>query len=292
MRFKISPVLNIQIYFKGAHIMLIEVRKLVESLYIDNPKKIQEALKVLLEAPPADGEDYVIVAIKEAIDAGRLSPKSDATTTISATIAEMSPHRDLLVAIGNGINNPVIRQNPSWINDIIFKDTGIKPEARQAFWDCIDKVQEVKALFAGARYSSAIDERCVPTPADPDPKPSSPTIDELCDDEPDSADTVDAYGYAYVSSTPTVDELCGDESCDEPGDSQHRPDPVPSDWKIDDTCTGSNTTSADSGDTTSTAGAPPDANTDVLPEDAVNDEWPPKGDQGKFYSEGREVYFI
>lgn len=283
MRFKISPVLNIQIYFKGAHIMLIEVRKLVESLYIDNPKKIQEALKVLLEAPPADGEDYVIVAIKEAIDAGRLSPKSDATTTISATIAEMSPHRDLLVAIGNGINNPVIRQNPSWINDIIFKDTGIKPEARQAFWDCIDKVQEVKALFAGARYSSAIDERCVPTPADPDPKPSSPTIDELCDDEPDSADTVDAYGYAYVSSTPTVDE---------PGDNQHRPDPVPSDWKIDDTCTSPNTASADSGDTASTAGAPPDANTDVLPEDATIDKWPPEDSQGQFYSEGREVYFI
>ena len=218
--------------------MLIEVRKLVESLYIDDPKKIQEALKVLLEAPPADGEDYVIVAIKEAIDNGRLLPCGKTAAIISGIIAEMSPCREILTAIAEGVNDPIVCQDPNWINDIIFKDTGIKPEARQGFWDCIDKVQEVKALFAEARYSSAVDERCVPTPAGSDPKSGSPTIDELCDDEP------------------------------EPASPEHyRPDPVPSDWKKDDSCTDPDDTSVSGDSDTPAAGAPPDANTDKWPED-------------------------
>lgn len=270
------------------------IRKTVESIYIDNLKDLQKALRSLLETP--EGQDYVIVILKEAIDNGRLLPCGKTAAIISGIIAEMSPCREILTAIAEGVNDPIVCQDPNWINDIIFKDTGIKPEARRAFWERLYRVKEVKQLFADAPITNAIDERCTPI-TEKKKTETEPVTDKLRvstshANGDSTADTVDAYGYAYVSSTPTVDELCGDESCDGPGDSQHRPDPVPSDWKIDDTCTGSNTTSADSGDTTSTAGAPPDANTDVLPEDAVNDEWPPKGDQGKFYSEGREVYFI
>lgn len=236
MRFKISPVLNIQILSKECTLMLKEVRKFVEGLYIDNPKEIQKALKVLLEVPPAEGEDYIVVVIKEAIDGGYLSPCSKTAAIISGIIGEVSPHRDILATVAEGINETVC-QDPNWLNDIIFEDTDIEPEARQAFWDCIDKVQEVRQLFAEARYSSAVDERCVPTPAGSDPKPGSPSIDELCDDEPDSATT-----------------------------EHHRPDPIPSDWKKDDTCAGIDKAGADSGSDTSTGGAPPDANTDAWPE--------------------------
>lgn len=233
--------------------MLNEVRKLVEGLYLDNPKKIQEALKVLLEAPPAEGEDYIIIVLKEAIDGGYLSlcgkntDIESAAAIISGIISEASPHRDILAAVAEGINDQTVCQDPNWLNDIIFEDTDIESEARQAFWGCINKVQEVKRLFAGARYSSAIDERCVPTPADPDPEPSGPTIDELCDDEPDPA-------------TPK----------------HYRPDPIPTDWKKDDSCTDSDNTSVSGDSDTPAAGAPPDANTDVWPEN----------DDGSYFLDG------
>lgn len=232
--------------------MLNEVRKLVEGLYLDNPKKIQEiqeALKALLEAPPVEGEDYIIVAIKEAIDGGYLSPCGKTAAIISGIISEATLHRDILTAVAEGINDQVVCQDPNWLNDIIFEDTDIEPEARQAFWDCIDRVQEVKALFAGARYSSAVDERCVPTPAGPDPKSSSPSIDELCDDEPNSAAT-----------------------------EQHRPDPIPSDWKKDDTCVTDDSVDTDSTDNHSQA----ESSTDKWPED----------DAGNYFVDGDYVDYF
>ena len=212
------------------------VRKFVEGIYVNNLKSLQKALKSLLETP--QGEDYVIIVLKEAIDGGHLLPCSKTAAIISGIVADASPHRDILTAVAEGINDPTVCQDPNWLNDIIFEDTDIEPEARQGFWDCIDKVQEVKALFAEARYSSAVDERCVPTPAGSDPKSGSPTIDELCDDEP------------------------------EPASPEHyRPDPVPSDWKKDDSCTDPDDASVSGVSDTPAAGAPPDANTDKWPED-------------------------
>lgn len=234
--------------------LLVEVRKLVEALYLDNPKKIQGALKVLLEAPPAEGEDYIIIVLKEAIDGGYLSPCGKTAAIISGIIGEISPHRDILATVAEGINDQtVVCQGPNWLNDIIFEDVDIEPEARQAFWDRIDRVQEVKRLFAGARYSTAVDDRCVPTPAEPDSESSS-SDDDRCTP-------------THVSkSSPTIDELCDDEP--EPASPEHyRPDPVPSDWKKDDSCTDPDDTSVSGDSDTPAAGAPPDANTDKWPED-------------------------
>ena len=122
MRFKISPVLNIQILSKECTLMN-EVRKLVEGLYLDNPRKIQESLKALLEAPPAEGEDYIIVAIKEAIDGGYLSPCGKTAAIISGIISEATLHRDILAAVAEGINDQVVCQDPNWLNDIIFEES-------------------------------------------------------------------------------------------------------------------------------------------------------------------------
>ena len=230
---------------------LKEVRKLVEGIYVNNLKSLQKALKSLLETP--QGEDYVIIVLKEAIDGGHLLPCSKTAAIVSGIVADASPHRDILTAVAEGINDSIICQNSDWLNDIIFEDVDIEPEARQAFWDCIDRVQEVKRLFAGARYSTAVDDRCVPTPAEPDPSlsaddgctpthvsKSSPTIDELCDDEP---------------------ELASPE--------HYRPDPVPSDWKKDDSCTGDNNPD----DTTSGQ------------EESATDKWP-EDDTGSYFIDG------
>ena len=221
--------------------MLNEVRELVEGLYINSPKKIQEALKVLLEAPPSEGEDYVIISIKEAIDGGHLPPCSKTAAIVSGIIADSAPKRDILMSVADGINDSIVCQDPDWLEDIIFGDTDIPKDSRQAFWSRIDKVQEVKQLFAQAPYSSAIDERCKPIPATPG---ATPTIDDLCDDDDGSASTADQY----------------------------RPDPIPSDWKKDDTCAGIDKAGAESGSDASTGGAPPDANTDVWPEGDVDYE--------------------
>ena len=235
--------------------MLNEVRELVEGLYINSPRKIQEALKALLEAPPSEGEDYIIIVLKEAIDGGHLPLCSKTAAIVSGIIAESTPHRDILMSVADGINDSIVCQDPDWLEDIIFGDTDIPKDSRQAFWDCIDRVQEVKRLFAGARYSTAVDDRCVPTPAEPDSESSSsdddrctpthiskpsPTIDELCDDEPDSA-------------TP------------EP----YHPDPARSGWKKDDSCTGGNNPD----DTTSGQ------------EESATDKWP-EDDTGSYFIDG------
>ena len=229
------------------------VRKFVEGIFVNNLKTLQKALKSLLETP--QGEDYIIIVLKEAIDGGRLLPCSKTAAIISGIVAEASPHRDILTAVAEGINDPTVCQDPNWLNDIIFEDVDIEPEARQAFWDYIDRVQKVKQLFAGARYSTAVDDRCVPTPAEPDSESSSsdddrctpthiskpsPTIDELCDDEPDSA-------------TP------------EP----YHPDPARSGWKKDDSCTGGNNPD----DTTSGQ------------EESATDKWP-EDDTGSYFIDG------
>ena len=227
------------------------VRKFVEGIYVNNLKSLQKALKSLLETP--QGEDYVIIVLKEAIDGGHLLPCSKTAAIISGIVADASPHRDILTAVAEGVNDSVICQNSDWLNDIIFEDTDIEPEVRQAFWDCIDRVQEVKRLFAGARYSTAVDDRCVPTPAEPDSESSS-SDDDRCTP-------------THVSkSSPTIDELCDDEP--EPASPEHyRPDPVPSDWKKDDSCTDPDDASVSGVSDTPAAGAPPDANTDKWPED-------------------------
>ena len=233
--------------------MLNEVRELVEGLYINSPRKIQEALKALLEAPPSEGEDYIIIVLKEAIDGGHLPLCSKTAAIVSGIIAESTPHRDILMSVADGINDSIVCQDPDWLEDIIFGDTDIPKDSRQAFWDCIDRVQEVKRLFAGARYSTAVDDRCVPTPAEPDPE-SSPSAD-------------DRRTPTHISKpSPTIDELCDDEP--EPASPEHyRPDPVPSDWKKDDSCTDPDDASVSGVSDTPAAGAPPDANTDKWPED-------------------------
>ena len=227
------------------------VRKFVEGIYVNNLKSLQKALKSLLETP--QGEDYVIIVLKEAIDGGHLLPCSKTAAIVSGIIAESTPHRDILMSVADGINDSIVCQDPDWLEDIIFGDTDIPKDSRQAFWDCIDRVQEVKRLFAGARYSTAVDDRCVPTPAEPDSESSS-SDDDRCTP-------------THVSkSGPTIDELCDDEP--EPASPEHyRPDPVPSDWKKDDSCTDPDDTSVSGDSDTPAAGAPPDANIDKWPED-------------------------
>lgn len=217
--------------------ILVRVRDLVNGIALDNPCIIQEALKELLEMPATPAHDYIVIVLYEALmnKKKRLEPCSKTAAIISGLILETVTERTVLEAIADGINDPVVCEDPNWLDDIVFKDADISPEERHEFWGCIDRVLEVRELFFKAPHPDGIDERCTPKST---AKPS-PTIDELCDDdEPDSASSA-----------------------------QCRPDPVPSDWKKDDTCTG-----ADSADGTSGHGAPPDANTDVWPEGDVDYE--------------------
>lgn len=183
-----------------------EIRKLVEGFHLQDIDMIQQALKTLLEMAETDKdiEDYLIIIIYEATVNGKLETCSKTAAIVSGLILEANPHRDMLTAIAYGINDWTVCQDPNWLNDVIFEDTDIKPEARHAFWSKIDRVREVKRLFEQAPYSCAIDERCVP-----------------------------------VSPTPTIDDLCDDDGESESAsiNSQYRPDPIPNDWKKDDTCT-------------------------------------------------------
>lgn len=209
-----------------------EIRKLVEVFHLQDIDMIQQALKTLLEMAETnkDIEDYLIIIIYEATVNGKLETCSETAAIVSGLILEANPHRDMLIAIADGINDQTVCQDPNWLNDVIFEDTDIKPEARHAFWSKIDRVREVKRLFEQAPYSCAIDERCTP-----------------------------------VSPTPTIDDLCDDDGESESAsiNNQYRPDPVPSDCKKDDTCVTDDSVDTNPTDNPSQA----ESSTDKWPED-------------------------
>lgn len=223
-------------------------RKLVEGLYLSDINKIQRALKALLETSDRGIEDYLIIVLYEALSKGYLEACSKTAAIISGLILEANPHREMLLAIADGINDSVVNEDPAWLDSVVFEDVDIPVEARYTFWSGLDRVKEVRKLFAQAPYSSAVDERCTPTPAEPYY----------------TSGHVDSYGYAHLDSTPTIDDLCDDEPESEPP-KHYRPDPVPSDWKEDDTC--SNKASTNTSASTSQA----ESTTDKWPEDTTGD---------------------
>lgn len=227
-----------------------EIRKLVEGFYLQDLNMIQKALKTLLEMAETDKniEDYLIIILYESLAKGKLEACSKTAAIVSGLILEANPHRDMLTAIAEGINDQTVCQDPNWFNDVIFEDTDIEPEVRHAFWSKIGRVREVRELFEQAPYSCAIDERCVP-----------------------------------VSPTPTIDDLCDDDGESESAsiNSQYRPDPVPSDWKTDDTCA--------SNDGTDTVD--PTDNSSQTEPPTLTDKWP-EGDTGEYFVDGDYVDYF
>ena len=96
-------------------------------------------------------------------------------------IIKANPHREILRAIAHGINDPVVSRDSNWLDDVIFKDTDIPVEARQEFWESINRVQEVKRLFAQAPHTDAIDERCEPIPLPVDQ--TVPSLEKRTEDD-------------------------------------------------------------------------------------------------------------
>ena len=206
-----------------------EIRKLVEGFHLQDIDMIQQALKTLLEMAETDKdiEDYLIIIIYEATVNGKLETCSKTAAIVSGLILEANPHRDMLTAIADGINDPTVNEDPNRLDNVVFEETDLPVDKRRAFWNKIDRVKEVKKLFAQAPYSSAVDERCAFTPAN-----TEPSIDDLLD---------------HPEPTPT----------------QHRPDSVPSDWKKDDTCVTDDSVDTDPTDNPSQA----ESSTDKWPED-------------------------
>ena len=158
------------------------IRRFIEGLYFDDTERITATLKELFGVPRNDeNEDYLIIALYEACKNGKLKPCSETAATIGALIIKANPHREILRAIAHGINDPVVSRDSNWLDDVIFKDTDIPVEARQEFWESINRVQEVKRLFAQAPHTDAIDERCEPIPLPVDQ--TVPSLEKWTEDD-------------------------------------------------------------------------------------------------------------
>lgn len=159
-----------------------QIRRFIEGLYFNDAKKISKTLKELLDAPcRGENEDYIIVALYEAYKNGKLEPCSETAGIVSELILRTNPHREKLKAIAHCINDPVVSQDPNCLDDVTFEGINIPTEARQRFWESINRVQEVKRLFAQAPHTDAIDERCEPIPLPVDQ--TVPSLEKWTEDD-------------------------------------------------------------------------------------------------------------
>ena len=134
-------------------------RALVESLYLDNPKQVKTAITKLMAKER--GEDLIIIILHEAVSNGNLTTDSKALITISDTIIECRPKRELLIKISDMLKDPaVFREDGLPIDFMLAENFGFTIEEWPEAWSNNSSVITVKKMFAQAPYSTAIDERC------------------------------------------------------------------------------------------------------------------------------------
>ena len=122
----------------------VELKNFIMGIVVGNSEMVSKAGTALLKMPY--GNDFIIIALREAIAYGYLQARDETAATIGSILPK-SKKRKMLSSIAKGLSDPKVDKNIDWIDGIIFEDANISVEERQEFWNRISRVKEVQCLF-------------------------------------------------------------------------------------------------------------------------------------------------